>query len=147
MTTTMTTTKTTVMMMMMVMVMMMIMTTTMSTTTMMMSMSSRIFFCDKSTVFVTISNFTVKSKLARWRLKSLASPLFTQPFIQTQTKENIKTSGHWPLCGEFPGDRRIPRVSNAENVSIRWRHHIKNLTSNLSRSNSLLTEKLTTELY
>ena len=37
---------------------------------------------------------------------------------------------HWPLCGEFTGDRWIPRAfpaqmaSNAENVSIWWRHHV-----------------------
>ena len=32
---------------------------------------------------------------------------------------------HWPLWGEFTGDRWIPRTkaSNAENVSIWWRHH------------------------
>ena len=30
--------------------------------------------------------------------------LFTQPFIQTQIKENIKAPRHWPLCGEFTGD-------------------------------------------
>ena len=46
---------------------------------------------------------------ARWRLKSPASPLFTQPFIQTQIKEIIKVPRHWHLCagnspvtGEFP---------------------------------------------
>ena len=38
---------------------------------------------------------------ARWRLKSPASRLFTQPFIQAQIKENIKAQRHWPLCGEF----------------------------------------------
>ena len=38
-------------------------------------------------------------------LKSPASPLFTQPFIQAQTKENTKVPRHWPLCGEFTGDR------------------------------------------
>ena len=27
------------------------------------------------------------------------------PFIQTQMKENIKAPRHWPLCGEFTGDR------------------------------------------
>ena len=43
--------------------------------------------------------------------KSPASRLFTQPFIQTQIKENIKASGHWPLCGEFTGDRWIPRTN------------------------------------
>ena len=30
-----------------------------------------------------------------WRLKSPASPLFTQPFIRAQTKENIKALRHW----------------------------------------------------
>ena len=25
--------------------------------------------------------------------------------------ENIKASRHWPLCGEFTGDRRIPRTN------------------------------------
>ena len=48
---------------------------------------------------------------ARWRLKSLAPPLFTQPFIQAQIKENIKALRHWPLCGEFTGDRWIPRTN------------------------------------
>ena len=43
-------------------------------------------------------------------LKSPASPLFTQPFIQAQIKENIKAPRHWPLCGEFTGNRWIPRT-------------------------------------
>ena len=46
-----------------------------------------------------------------WRLKSPASPLFTQPFIRVQIKENIKAPRHWPLCGEFTGDRWIPRTN------------------------------------
>ena len=37
--------------------------------------------------------------------------LFMQPFIQTQIKENIKAPRHWPLCGEFTGDRLIPRTN------------------------------------
>ena len=49
---------------------------------------------------------------ARWRLKSPASRLFTQPFIQAKIKENIKAPRHWPLCGEFTGDRRIPRTNS-----------------------------------
>ena len=76
--------------------------------------------------------------------------MFIQPFIQTQITENTKAQRHWPLCGEFTGDRWIPRTngqlrgsvtglcagnspgtddfpaqmaSNAENVSIWWRHH------------------------
>ena len=43
------------------------------------------------------------SKWARWRLKSPASRLFTQPFIQTQIKENIKLLRHWPLRGIHRG--------------------------------------------
>ena len=37
---------------------------------------------------------TVTSLWARYRLKSPASPLFTQPFIQTQIKENTKAPCH-----------------------------------------------------
>ena len=43
-------------------------------------------------------------------LKSPASSLFTQPFIQAQTKENIKAPRHWLLCAEFTGNRWIPRT-------------------------------------
>ena len=48
---------------------------------------------------------------------------------------NIKTLRHWPLCGEFAGDRWIPRTkaSDAENVSIAWRHY-----ENLSRNGALV---------
>ena len=59
------------------------------------------------------------------RLKSPASRLFTQPFIQAQIKENIKLRvtglcvGNSPVTGEFP----TQMASNAENVSIWWRHH------------------------
>ena len=35
---------------------------------------------------------------------------FTQPFVQAQMKENIKALRHWPLWGEFTGDRWIPRT-------------------------------------
>ena len=39
-------------------------------------------------------------------------------------EENIKAPRHWPLCGEFTGDREFPAqmASNAEIVSIWWRH-------------------------
>ena len=30
--------------------------------------------------------------------------------VKTQIKENIKAPRHWPLCGEFTGDRWIPRT-------------------------------------
>ena len=52
--------------------------------------------------------------------KSPASRLFTQPFIQTQIKENIKAPRHWwPVTGEFLAQI----ASNAENVSIWWCHY------------------------
>ena len=37
--------------------------------------------------------------------------LFTQSFIQMQIKENIKAPRHWPLWGEFTGERWIPRTN------------------------------------
>ena len=67
---------------------------------------------------------------ARWRLESPASPLFTQPFIQAKIKENIKLrvtglcAGNSAVTGEFPSQM----ASNAENVSIWWRHHGKNVS-------------------
>ena len=41
-------------------------------------------------------------------------------------QRNIKAPRHWPLCGEFTGTGEFPaqRTSNAENVSIWWRHHV-----------------------
>ena len=65
------------------------------------------------------------SQWARWRLESPASQLFTQLFIQTQIKENIKATRHWPLCGNSPRTGACPTqmASNVENVSIWWRHH------------------------
>ena len=53
---------------------------------------------------------TMTSQWARWRLRSPASRLFAQPFIQAQVKENIKAPRHWPLCAEFTGDQWIPRT-------------------------------------
>ena len=66
---------------------------------------------------------TVTSKWARWRLKSPVFRLFTQPFIQVQLKENNKALRHWPLCGEF-SDQWAQMASNAEKISIWWRHHV-----------------------
>ena len=39
-------------------------------------------------------------------------PLFTQPFVQAQIKENTNTPFHWPVTGEFPAQR----ASNAKIV-------------------------------
>ena len=78
-------------------------------------------------VYSLLHLITMTSQWPRWRLKSPASRLFTQQFIQTQIKGNIKAPRHWPLCGEFTGTGEFPaqRASNAENVSIWWRHHVQ----------------------
>ena len=62
---------------------------------------------------------------ARWLLKSSASRLFTQPFIQGADQRNIKAPRHWPLWGEFTGDRWIPRTAGSYRgkVSIWWCHY------------------------
>ena len=44
------------------------------------------------------------------RLISPVPRLFPQPFMQAQIKENIEATCHWPLCGEFNGDRWILRA-------------------------------------
>ena len=73
-----------------------------------------------------INLITVTSLWARWRLKSPASPLFTQPFIRVLSKKTSKLrvtglcAGNSPGTGEFPAQM----ASNAENVSIWWRHHV-----------------------
>ena len=43
--------------------------------------------------------------------------------FNAQIKENIKALRYWPLCGEFTGEFPAQMASNAENVSIWWRHH------------------------
>ena len=51
--------------------------------------------------------------------------MFIQPFIEAQIKENIKAPRHWLCAGKSPVTDEFPaeRASNAENVSIWWRHH------------------------
>ena len=78
----------------------------------------------------------VTAQWAQPRFKSPASRLFTQPFIQAQIKGNICASVpcHWPLCGDFTMDWRIPRTKGQKRgkVSIWWRHHISVLFCNLA---------------
>ena len=76
-------------------------------------------------VLSTTECIAVTSYWARRRLNSPASRWLAQKFIQAQIKGNTKAPRHWPLCGEFTGDRWIPRTkaSDTENVSIWWRHH------------------------
>ena len=51
---------------------------------------------------------TDKGVICKQYLSTMTSRLFTQPFIWAQIKENIKAPRHWPLCGEFTGDRPYP---------------------------------------
>ena len=51
--------------------------------------------------------------------------MFTQPFVQAQIKENIEVprsmlcEASSPVTGEFYSQK----ASNAEDVSLWWRHH------------------------
>ena len=56
-------------------------------------------------------DITMTSWWPQWRLKSSASRLFTQPFIQTQIKENIKALRNLPFEWGIHRDRRIPRTN------------------------------------
>ena len=80
---------------------------------------------------------TLTSQWARWRLKSQASRLFTQPFILVQITGNIVAPGHWHLCGEFTGDRWIPRTNGQQRGKC---FHL--MTSSFSASLSLYEEYL-----
>ena len=46
--------------------------------------------------------------------------------FRCRSKKTSKFQRHWPLCGEFSGDRWIPSqmASNAENVATWWRLHV-----------------------
>ena len=80
--------------------------------------------CD-DTITWNISSITVPSWWAWWRLKSPASRLFTQSLFRPRSKKTSKLrvnglcAGNSPVTGEFPAQR----ASNADNVSIWWRHH------------------------
>ena len=48
--------------------------------------------------------------LKPWNLFSLSSRHYSRrPVTCREIKENTKAPSHWPLCGEFTGDRWIPR--------------------------------------
>ena len=78
--------------------------------------------------FWTSTFITVTSQWAPCRPKSLPSRLFAQQFVQTHSKENIKTPRHWPLWGESTGDRwfLLTKACKAEIVSIVfiWYGHV-----------------------
>ena len=76
---------------------------------------------------VMVTLITMTSQWAWWRLKSPASRLFIQPFFQAYIKQNIKAPRHWPCEGnsQWTGEFPAQMASNAENVSIWWRHNSK----------------------
>ena len=59
----------------------------------------------------------------RWRIKSPASRLTV---YSGADQRKHQAPSHWPMWGEFTGDRWVPRRkdNNAENVSIWCRHHV-----------------------
>ena len=69
-------------------------------------------------------NIDATLKRTRWRLEWPGLLLFTQTFIPAQMKENIKApfqglcAGTTHVTSEFPASM----ASDAENVSIWWRH-------------------------
>ena len=67
---------------------------------------------------------TMTSCRSPWRLKSPASRLFTQAFIQWKKTPKLRVTGLYegnsPVTGELPAQR----ASSAENVFIWWRHHV-----------------------
>ena len=67
---------------------------------------------------------SVTLQWARWCLKSPASRLFTT-VCWGPDQRNIKAPRHWPFWGDPPVSDVLPsrRASDAENVSILWRHH------------------------
>ena len=72
-----------------------------------------------------INHITLTSLRVRWRLKSPVWRLYTQLFFSGAHQRKHHSSASLVPCGEFTGDRWIPaqKASNAENVSIWWRHH------------------------
>ena len=55
--------------------------------------------------------------------------------VYSGADKKIKALHHWPLCGEFTGagEFRAQMTSNAENVSIWWRHHGASVGHNIHR--------------
>ena len=65
---------------------------------------------------------------------AMAYRLFTQPFVQAQIKQNIKTPprGHCKRNSPGTGEFLSQRASDAENVSTWWRHHATKYLSYIS---------------
>ena len=80
---------------------------------------------NKPALRLKIVCITLVSRWAPWLLKSPAYRLFW-PFVQAHSKKFIKTPRVTGLCeGNSPMTSGLhsQKASNAENVSIWWRHH------------------------
>ena len=69
-------------------------------------------------------------------MNAMASQITGFPIVYSTVcsgavKKNVKAPRHWPLWGEFTGEFPAHRASNAENVPIWWRHHIKHVVSEI----------------
>ena len=58
-------------------------------------------------------------------MSAMASHITSIEIVYSNVYSNIKAPSHWPLCGDSPGTGEFPaqKASDAENVSIWWRHH------------------------
>ena len=50
--------------------------------------------------------------------------VYSAVYSDAGKKNNLKAPRHWPFCGEFTGEFPAEMASDAENVSIWWRHHV-----------------------
>ena len=105
----------------------------------------RKYNCLYNSLFRSATNKTPKNRIndlsLQWRHNGHDSvsnhqPHHCLPFIRAQITQNIKALHHWPLCRNSPGSGEFPeqRASNAENVSIWWRHHVWMISANYRRN-------------
>ena len=81
--------------------------------------------CNEDDHHQLLETFQCPINVSHCRLKSPASRLFTQPSFRRRSKKTSKLrvtglcAGNSQVTGEFAAQR----ASNAESVSIWWRHH------------------------
>ena len=76
-----------------------------------------IYVCSKFENHLVHTIYIKGNKKNPWKFAKIKISKFRQ---KLNNSPNIKAPRHWPLCGEFPAQM----ASNAENVSIWWRHHV-----------------------
>ena len=75
------------------------------------------FFSESNLIEIVRYCITVTSEWVRWRLQSPTFRLFSKPYIRVQIKNTPKLR----VTGLCEGNSQS--ASDAENVSIWWRHH------------------------